>query len=81
MLIVNVIFYGRDSMLGIVGDESLLRPSGWVGTMALFGGVANHTPQGITWPHHDFFEMIIHNKKRPHINIVVMHKPSFFICL
>jgi hypothetical protein len=33
--------------------------------MPLFGGVANHTPQGLVWPHHDFFKMIIHNKKMP----------------
>jgi hypothetical protein len=81
MLIVNVIFHGCDSMLQIVGDESLLKHNGQAIIMALFGGVANHTPQGLAWPHHDFFEMIIHNKKCPHINSAVMHKPSFFICL
>jgi hypothetical protein len=48
MLIVNVIFHGRDSMLQIIGDESFLRPSGQAETMALFDGVLNHTPQGLT---------------------------------
>jgi len=66
-------------MLQIIGDESLSRPNGQAKTMALFDGVADHIPQGLIWPHHGFFEMIIHNKKCPHINSVVMHKPSFFI--
>jgi len=79
----NVItsFHEVTSMLQIVGEESLSRFSGWVKTMALFGGVADHTPQGQAWPHHDFFEMIIHNKKCPHISSEVKHKPSFLICL
>jgi hypothetical protein len=47
MLVVNVIFHGCDSMLWIVGDESLLRLNGRIRTMALFDGVANHTPQGL----------------------------------
>jgi hypothetical protein len=81
MLVVNVIFHGCDSMLQIVSDESLSKPSGRAKTMALFDGVANHTPQGLTWPHHDFFKMIIHNKKRPHINNAMMHKLNFFIYL
>jgi hypothetical protein len=62
MVVVNVIFHGCDSMLRIVSDESFLKPIGWAGTMALFSGVANHTPQGLARPHHDFFKMIIHKK-------------------
>jgi len=47
MLIVNVIFHGRDSMLQIVGDESLSKRNGQAKIMTLFGGVANHKPQGL----------------------------------
>ncbi len=47
MLIINVIFHGHDSMLQIVGDESLLKRNGQTKIMALFGGVAKHTPQGL----------------------------------
>jgi hypothetical protein len=54
-----------------------LKRNGQTKIMALFGGVAKHTPQGLAWPHHDFFKMIIHNKKRPHINSVVMHNQVF----
>ncbi len=64
-MIVKVIFHQCDSMLRIVGDESFSRHNGRAGIMPLFGGVANHTPQGLVWPHHDFFKMIIHNKKMP----------------
>jgi hypothetical protein len=34
-------------MLQIVGDESLLKRNGQTKIMALFGGVAKHTPQGL----------------------------------
>jgi hypothetical protein len=39
MLIINVIFHGHDSMLQIVGDESLLKRNGQTKIMALFGGL------------------------------------------
>jgi hypothetical protein len=47
MMIVKVIFHQCDSMLRIVGDESFSRHNGRAGIMPLFGGVANHTPQGL----------------------------------
>jgi len=47
MLTINVIFHECDSMLWIVGDESLLKPNGRAGTMALFNGVVDQTLQGL----------------------------------
>jgi len=47
MLVVDVIFHGCDSMLRIVGDETLSRFNGRIIIMALFDGVANHTPRGL----------------------------------
>jgi hypothetical protein len=47
MLVVNVIFHGCDSVLPIIGDETLLRFNGRIKTMALFDGVADHTPRGL----------------------------------
>jgi hypothetical protein len=47
MLIVYVIIHGCDSMLWIVGDESLLKPNGQAKIMALLNGVVDQTPQGL----------------------------------
>jgi hypothetical protein len=47
VLAINVIFHECDSMLWIVGDESLLKPNGQAKIMALLNGVVDQTPQGL----------------------------------